>query len=332
MRNLISERFWCVKHINIFRDLSETDARALEQITTFKHLKHEERICTEGVCLIKEGRIKITENSRVPKTEKPEINTKNTDPDEKQQTKEVLEQGEMFGFVPSDDSILGENIPCYAETLSDVCLGVVTIRDFSFFLKRKPHVGLPLLYLKRAKTPHVFRKVHNTFSYGSKNNENWHTHLYKQPASNILRKNKTPDTLKFNRFTNIAFRCASSRFALLLHNLADTPDSKGVVLVPRLSKKRISRLIGSSTETIETLLNTFKQYDVIKKRRGRIQVLNPWHLKKIADASMKTLTAPTVPDTAPDDDFGLELLTNLSNDNSIQTDSTVSKPQTVTKA
>ena len=332
MRNLISETFWCVQHLNIFRDLSETDARALEQITTFRHLNHSERICTEGVYLIKEGRVKIADTPSEPELETP----KNTDTDEKQQTKEVLEEGEIFGVVPNDanisKSILDENNPCYAETLSDVCLGVVTIRDFSFFLKRKPHVGLPLplLYLKRAKMPHVFSKVHSTFSYGSKKNGNWHPHSYKL-ASNILRKNKTPDTLRFNRLTNIVFRCASSRFALLLHNLAGIPDSKGIILTPRLSKKRISRLIGSATETTETLLRTFKQHNVIKKRRGRIQVLNPWHLKKIADASMKTLKAPTVPDTAADDDFGLELLANLSNENNIQTGSTVSQSQTVTK-
>lgn len=326
----------------MFRDLSETDARALEQITTFIQLNHQERICTEGVYLIKEGRVKIADNASEPELETskntvPKKTAKNTEPDEKQQTKEVLEKGEMFGVVPNDGGgvsptarrMNGETplLSSYAETLSDVILGVVTIRDFSFFLKRKPHLGLPLLCLKRTKMPHVFYRVHSTFSYVNRNNENWYS-----GASNILKKNKTTDNLRFNRFSNIAFRCASSRFALLLHNLSETPDSKGVVLVPRLSKKRISRLIGSSTETTETLLNTFKQHDVIKRRRGRIQVLNPWYLKKIADASMKTLTAPTVPDTASDDDFGLELLTNLSNNNSIPTDSTVSQPQTVTKA
>ena len=328
MRNLISERFWCIKHVNIFSDLEEQDIHTLAQITTFKNLKHKERVCTEGVYLIKEGRVKIADNTPEPELETPKNiakNTaKNTDSDEKQKTKEVLEQGELFGVVQNDDDVLDENVQTYAETLSDVCLGVVTIRDFSFFLKRKPHLGLPLLCSKRAKIPKLFSNVHNTFSYASKNSENWNSHSYKR-ASNILIKNKTPDKLQFNRLTNIAFRCESSRFALLLHNLADTPEKNGVVLVPRLSKKRISRLIGSSTETIETLIRTFKQHNVIKKKRGRIQVLNPWHLKKIADATMKSLTAPTVTDTTSDDDFGLELLTNLSHANNIQPDSTVSK-------
>ena len=86
MRNLISERFWCVKHINIFRDLSEIDTHALEQITTYKQLKHKEHISTAGVYLIKEGRVKIADNASEPELETP----KNTDPDEKQNTKEVL--------------------------------------------------------------------------------------------------------------------------------------------------------------------------------------------------------------------------------------------------
>ena len=146
----------------------------------------------------------------------------------------------MFGVVQNDDDVLDENVQTYAETLSDVCLGVVTIRDFSFFLKRKPHLGLPLLCLKRAKMPNILNRVHNTFSYTNKNNENWNSHLYKM-ASNILIKNKTPDKLQFNRLTNIAFRCESSRLALFLHNLADTPDNNGVVLVSTSIKKNVSQ-------------------------------------------------------------------------------------------
>ena len=62
MKNFVTEHFWCVKQIHVFRDLSEVDARALAQITTFKNLKHEERIREEGVYLLKEGRVKISEN------------------------------------------------------------------------------------------------------------------------------------------------------------------------------------------------------------------------------------------------------------------------------
>ena len=89
MRNLISERFWCVKHINIFRDLSEIDARALEQITTFKQLNHRERICTEGVYLIKDGRVKIADNTSEPERETP----KNTDSEYEPRRKTANKRG-----------------------------------------------------------------------------------------------------------------------------------------------------------------------------------------------------------------------------------------------
>lgn len=316
MRNLISERFWCIKHVNIFRDLDEQDIHTLAQITIFKNLTHGERISTEGVYLIKEGRVKIAENTSEPESETPKNIAKNTAPDEKQNTKEVLEQGELFGVVQNNDDVLDENVQTYTETLSTVCLGVVTIRDFAFFLKRKPHLVLP----SKSRMPNMFRKVRNVYPSFKGKDKQW-----SDGSSNIFKLNKNPDKLSKNSLSNIAFYCASSRLALLLQNIAETPDRKGVVLVPRLSKKRISRLIGSSIETIETLLRTFKQHNVIKMKRGRIQVLNPWHLKKIADAKMKTLTAPTANDTASDDDFGLELLANLSNANNIQPDSTASK-------
>ena len=314
MKNLTKEHFWCIKHVNIFRDLDEQDIRALAQITTFKNLTHEERISTEGVYLIKEGRVKIADNSPDTESEKPRTASKNTDKEEKQETKEVLEQGELFGVIQNDDDVLHENVQTYAETLSDVCLGVVTIRDFAFFLKRKPHLALPL----KRKMSNVFSKAKSTYSSVKKINEN-----LRVGSSNILELNTKPDKLRTNPLRNIAFHCVSSRLALLLQNLAETPNRKGIVLVPRLSIKRISRLIGSSTDAIESLIKTFKQHNVITKRRGRIQILNPWQLKKIADARMKTLTPLPVTETTSDD-FDLELFANLSNEGNNQTGSTAS--------
>ena len=96
MNNFIAEHFWCIKHFHIFRDLSDADAYALAQIITFKNLKHEERISEEGVYLLKEGRIKISESSPEIDTKKVENDSVNSDSDENQETKEVLEQGELF--------------------------------------------------------------------------------------------------------------------------------------------------------------------------------------------------------------------------------------------
>ena len=45
------------------RPFYDSDAFYLDRILSYKELKHEERICEEGVYFIKEGRIKITEET-----------------------------------------------------------------------------------------------------------------------------------------------------------------------------------------------------------------------------------------------------------------------------
>ena len=298
MKNFTSEKYWCVKQLNIFQDLSDADVYSLDRIISDKELKHEDRICEEGVYLIKDGRIKITQELSEDSVKKSENRSINSKSEEKQETKEVLEAGEMFG-VFSDESYMNgktESIT-YTECLSEVCIGIATIRDFSFFLKRKPHLTLPLQRRKFLNTVY-----HTLFK---KRNKGQGIQL---SSHNILNINKTADFKDFNAFSNIAFRTASSRFALLLQNLATTPDRKGILVVPRLSIKSISRLVGTSIETIEQLLKTFKQHQVIDKYRGRIRILNAWQLKKIADARMKTLTPLKEAAVIPDDDLDFAAL------------------------
>ncbi len=319
MKNLVTEQFWCVKQIHVFRDLSEADAHALAQITTFKYLKHEEPICEEGVYLIKEGRVKISGN--MSDTKKDKSRTKNSDPSEEQdsETKDVLEQGEILGVISKDTEILNENQSSFAETLTEVCVGIVTIRNFSFFLKRKPYLALPLPRRRQLDFSNMFGVSTNPFfKYRSKKQDR------QLNSHNILKTSVAPGCQRANLFGNIMFRCASSRLALLLQNLALVSDSKGIVLVPRMSIKRMSKLIGSSTETIEILLKTFKQYNIIGTRRGKIQILNPWQLKKIADARMKTLSPPETPVTTSDDDIDLEKIINFQEDGKVDTTSTAS--------
>lgn len=321
MKNLVTEQFWCVKHINIFRDLSEADAHALAQITTFKDLKHEERICEEGVYLIKEGRVKISENLPEANSKKVGNRAENSDSNENQdsETKDVLEQGEILGVISKDTEILNENQSSFAETLTEVCVGIVTIRNFSFFLKRKPYLALPLPRRRQLDFSNMFGVSTNPFfKYRSKKQDR------QLNSHNILKTSVAPGCQRANLFGNIMFRCASSRLALLLQHLALVSDSKGIVLVPRMSIKRMSKLIGSSTETIEILLKTFKQYNIIGTRRGKIQILNPWQLKKIADARMKTLPPPETPVTTSDDDIDLEKIINFQEDGKVDTTSTAS--------
>jgi len=324
MKNFVTEHFWCIKQIHIFRDLSEEDARALTQIVKFKDLKHKERICEEGVYLIKEGRVKISENLPDTDSEKIEKRAKNSDSSENKDhnpgTKEVLEPGEIFGVVSVDEGFLNENQSTFAETLTEVHLGIVTIRDFSFFLKRKPHLALPLQRRRQVGFSNMLETSNNPFFIRYKNKKQ----EWQFGSHNILNKNTTPDCKRANAFGNIIFRSTSSRLALLLHNLALTADKNGVVCVPRLSTKRMSKLIGSSIETTETLLKTFKQHNIIDKRRGQILILNAWQLKKIADAQMKTLSAPQMSIPTSDDDIDLAMLMSPLDENNNQNSSTVS--------
>ncbi len=297
MIKFISEKYWWVKQLNIFEDLSDADAYFLERILSNKELKHEERICEEGVYFIKEGRIKITDDTTNDSDEKTEKRLMNAKSEEKQETKEVLETGEMFGVFSDKEMILRKNseVLTYAECLTEVCIGIATFRDFSFFLKRKPHLTLPL---HRRTLLETFLRDRNRKQQGQFS------------SHNILNTSRTADCKDFNAFSNVAFRTTSSRFALLLLNLATAPDRKGIVLVPRLSTKRLSRLTGASIETIDQLLKTFKQYQVIDKYWGRIQILNSWQLKKIADARSKTLTPIKEAPVIPDDDLDLAAFLN----------------------
>ena len=278
----IPERFWCVKQIHIFRDLAEDDANALERITTFKQLKYGDTIATEGVHLLKEGRVKIYET---PSEGEPV-------------TLEVLEPGEMFGAVEWDDNEASRNIT--AETLTEVVVGIVPAKNFQFFLKRKTHLEMPF---KRPLHQRI-RSAINAAVCKLRISDIAKSKWASTKASNaidltITRRNSRRGMI--NPFPNIAFRSPASRLALLLHNYADAPSRNRTMIergsqctLRKLSTKKIAQLIGCSVETTETLLNQFKEHKVLEKRFRRIQLLDPWQLKKIANTRMESLPSKTV--------------------------------------
>lgn len=258
----IPERFWCVKQINIFRDLvSEADADALARITTFVELEHGDTLAVEGVYLLKEGRIKIYQ----------------TPPEGDAITLDVLEPGEFFGAVGWENDQAHPNVT--AETLTEAVVGVVPVKNFQYFLKRKPHLVMP-----PQKT--LGNLIRRHLRWGSE----------KSGYFNIVTACQKPRRGMTNPFLNIAFRSPASRLALLLQNCADAPEYRRTAMgrssqcvLRKLSTKRLAQLIGSSVEKMETLLNQFKQYQIIEKRFRRIRILDPWQLKKIANARMETL-------------------------------------------
>ena len=274
----IPERFWCVKGIDIFRDLIDSDADALARITTFKQLKHEDTLSVEGVYLLKEGRIKIYQ----------------TPPEGESVTLDVLDPGEFFGAVRWEDNDAHPNVT--AEVLTEAIVGIVSAKNFHYFLKRKPHLSMP----PRRTFGGLIKKYLPWCSTESEN-------------VNLLTSPRKSRRRMTNPFLNIVFRSPASRLALLLQNCADASKRGGTMtgrgsqcVIRKLSTKRLAQLIGSSVEKMETLLNQFKQHGIIKKRFRRIQILDPWQLKKIANARMETLPplqtqsdSDFLPDTQP---------------------------------
>ena len=276
------ERFWCVKQIDIFQDLSESDANALARITTFKQLKYEDTISTEGVYLLKEGRVKIYE----------------TPPEGEDVTLEVLESGEMFGAVEWDENEASRKIT--AETLTEAVVGIISAKNFQFFLKRKMHLSAPFKRplhqrIRCAINAVICRlKVFKTLKPKSTSNKT-------TEAINLLHTAPKSRDEMTNPFSNIAFRSPVSRLALLLQNYADAPNQNrkrvghgAQCTLRKLSTKKIAQLIGCAVENTETLFNQFKASNVLEKRYRRIRILDPWQLKKIAKARMVSLPPTTV--------------------------------------
>ena len=264
------ERFWSVKQIDIFKDLAKADADALARLTTFKTLKNGEPLCAEGVYLLKEGRVKIYE----------------TPPEGEPVTLELLEPGEIFGAVQWEDDKSHPNVT--AETLTETVVGVVKVQNFQFFLKRKPHLAMP--------PPKTFAWFIKRFLYS------WISRLpTKLRNFNPVTSRSKSRAGQTNLLLNIAFRSSASRLAFLLQNYADAPKHNQTLgghgsqgTLRKLSTKKLARLIGSSVEKTETLLNQFKQHKILEKRFRRIQILDPWQLKKIANARMETI--PQIPE------------------------------------
>lgn len=264
------ERFWSVKQIHIFKDLAKADADALARLTTFKTLKNGEPLCAEGVYLLKEGRVKIYE----------------TPPEGEPVTLELLEPGEIFGAVQWEEGKAYPNV--IAETLTETVVGVVKVQNFQFFLKRKPHLAMP--------PPKTFAWFIKRFLYS------WISRLpTKLRNFNPVTSRSKSRAGQTNLLLNIAFRSSASRLAFLLQNYADAPKHNQTLgghgsqcTLRKLSTKKLARRIGSSVEKTETLLNQFKQHKILEKRFRRIQILDPWQLKKIANARMETI--PQIPE------------------------------------
>ena len=123
-----TEKFWYLKHINIFAGMTDVDLGDLNRIADMLNYNRHEQIhgqdnSDDVIYLLKEGRVKIYQPL----------------PEEKERTLAVLEPGEIFG-----EMALFEEAPrgTIAETLDETLLCVIRRRDFGILLRKKPELTM----------------------------------------------------------------------------------------------------------------------------------------------------------------------------------------------
>ncbi len=126
-------RYWFLKRINIFAQLSEPDMAAIERHVAHQQFKPREVIYfpeDEGdqVYFLKEGRVKITQMNEGGR----------------KLTLTMLEPGEVFGEMALVEPSAREN---YAEALDQVWVCRIAREDFENPLKEIPHLALEITKL-----------------------------------------------------------------------------------------------------------------------------------------------------------------------------------------
>lgn len=145
MRSL--EKIWYLKHINLFRNLTDVEIGVLDRITYMKDYSRHKQVYGQSdsgdvVYLIKEGRVKIYKLS----------------PEGKELTLAILEPGEIFGEMALIDEGPRDTI---AETLDDALLCVIRRRDFELLLKKKPELALRVTKLIGVRRREIKNQLEN---------------------------------------------------------------------------------------------------------------------------------------------------------------------------
>lgn len=123
-----TEKFWYLKHINIFAGMTDVDLGDLNRITDMASYNRHQQVNRQDdsddvIYLLKEGRVKIYKPL----------------PEEKELTLAVLEPGEIFGEMAMFEE---EPYGTIAETLNDTLLCVIRRRDFGILLRKKPELTM----------------------------------------------------------------------------------------------------------------------------------------------------------------------------------------------
>lgn len=129
----MQSKFWFLKQIKLFSDLSDEEIKGMENITQMVGVKRKEPIYLPGdpgdrVFLLKQGRVKL---SRITE-------------EGKELTLVILEAGEIFGEL---EALEGSPRDTIAEAVEDAAICVINKRDFVAFLKKTPDLSIKLTKL-----------------------------------------------------------------------------------------------------------------------------------------------------------------------------------------
>ena len=160
--------------------------------------------------------------------------------------KEIIQQGELFGqFTLEKNNLNGEFAQAYK---ADVSLCAFNIDDFEKLLQRKPEIALKY-------TRQVGNKLRN----------------FQNRLVNLL--NKDVKTRLLNFF-----------WQLLQLNLADTTP-QGFCIPNYLTHEDIAHLIGSSRQTVTTMINELAAAHIISYDRQQICFPDVKKIEKLVNVS-----------------------------------------------
>lgn len=142
-----TEKFWYLKHTNIFAGMSDVDFGDLNRIADMVIYNRHEQVHVQDdsddvIYLIKEGRVKIYKPL----------------PEEKELTLVVLEPGEIFGETAMFEA---EPNGAIAETLDDTLLCVIRRRDFGILLRKNQKLKMRTAIMVGVKRRFIENRLEN---------------------------------------------------------------------------------------------------------------------------------------------------------------------------
>ena len=87
------------------------------------------------------------------------------------------------------------------------------------------------------------------------------------------------------RIEELLYKSAHARVAHTLLDLASDygiPDSQGILVPLRLNQADLGNLVGLARETVNTVLQDFKQRGLVEAGRRNIRIINPTRLRAVS--------------------------------------------------